>query len=89
MPTVFKSPLCPVCLSVEDSPSHLLFHCSFKENVWQGVIIEVLWPITTIQDLQEALLSQCLVLPSQSNQTVQDPHHCPLSAVVRTYAFHI
>ncbi|OAC98760.1 hypothetical protein MUCCIDRAFT_115001 [Mucor lusitanicus CBS 277.49] len=55
MPTVFESPLCPVCLSVEDSPSHLLFYCPSKERVWQGVIFEFLWPTTTIHDVEEAL----------------------------------
>ncbi|EPB92452.1 hypothetical protein HMPREF1544_00750 [Mucor circinelloides 1006PhL] len=57
LPTVFESPLCPVCLSVEDSPSHLLFNCPSKERIWQGVIFEFLWPTTTIQDIQEALRS--------------------------------
>ena len=57
MPQVFESPLCPVCLSTDDSPSHLLFQCPSKEKVWQGVIFEFLWPTTSIQDIKEALLS--------------------------------
>jgi hypothetical protein len=57
MPQVFESPMCPVCLSTEDSPSHLLFHCPSKEKVWQGVIFEFLWPTTTIHDIKEALRS--------------------------------
>ncbi|EPB92332.1 hypothetical protein HMPREF1544_00901 [Mucor circinelloides 1006PhL] len=57
MSAVFESPLCPVCLSVEDSSNHLLFHCPSKEKVWKGVIFEFLWPTTTILDLTEALLS--------------------------------
>ncbi|KAK4519269.1 uncharacterized protein ATC70_009501 [Mucor velutinosus] len=56
MPKVFVSPLCPVCLSMNDSPSHLLFHCPSKEKVWQGVIFEFLWPTTSILDIKEALL---------------------------------
>ncbi|EPB93089.1 hypothetical protein HMPREF1544_00163, partial [Mucor circinelloides 1006PhL] len=42
MPTVFDSPWCPVCLSVEHFPSHLFFHCPSKEKAWQGVIFEFL-----------------------------------------------
>jgi hypothetical protein len=57
MPAVFESPMCPVCLSVEDSPDHLLFHCPSKEKVWQDVIFEFLWPTTTIQEVKSALLS--------------------------------
>ncbi|CAO3637673.1 unnamed protein product [Mucor fragilis] len=33
MPQVSESPMCPVCLSTEDSPSHLLFHCPSKEKM--------------------------------------------------------
>ncbi|KAL7308610.1 hypothetical protein PS15m_011795 [Mucor circinelloides] len=33
LPLVFESPLRPVCLLVEDSPSHLLFYCPSKEKV--------------------------------------------------------
>ncbi|CAO3627230.1 unnamed protein product [Mucor fragilis] len=57
MPQVFESPMRPVCLSTEDSPSHLLFHCPSKQKVWQRVIFELLWPATTIHDIKEALLS--------------------------------
>ncbi|KAG2200402.1 hypothetical protein INT46_009582 [Mucor plumbeus] len=57
MPTVFDSPLCPVCVLSRDSSSHLLFHCPSKEKVWQGVIFEFLWPTTSIGDIKEAFLS--------------------------------
>ncbi|KAG2208827.1 hypothetical protein INT46_006133 [Mucor plumbeus] len=57
MPTVFDSPLCPVCVVSRDSSSHLLFHCPSKEKVWQGIIFESLWPTTSIGDIKEAFLS--------------------------------
>jgi hypothetical protein len=57
MPHVFESPDCLVCLSSLDSASHLLFDCPTKARIWQDVIFEFLWPTTTIQDIQEALLS--------------------------------
>ncbi|KAK4513850.1 uncharacterized protein ATC70_005856 [Mucor velutinosus] len=57
MPGVFESHNCPVCLSPNETASHLLFDCPPKEKVWQGVIFEFLWPTTSITDIKEALLS--------------------------------
>ncbi|KAK4519545.1 uncharacterized protein ATC70_009781 [Mucor velutinosus] len=57
MPGVFESHNCPVCLSPNETASHLLFDCPSKEKVWQGVIFEFLWPTTSITDIKEALLS--------------------------------
>ncbi|KAK4519303.1 ccr4 associated factor [Mucor velutinosus] len=57
MPAVFESHNCPVCLSPNETASHLLFDCPSKVKVWQGVIFEFLWPTTTITDIKEALLS--------------------------------
>ena len=57
MPTVFDSPLCPVCVTFCDFSSHLLFHYPTKEKVWQRAIFEFLWPTTSIADIKEAFLS--------------------------------
>ncbi|KAK4518737.1 uncharacterized protein ATC70_008959 [Mucor velutinosus] len=57
MPAFFESHNCPVCLSPNETASHLLFDCPSKEKVWQGVIFEFLWPTTSITDIKEALLS--------------------------------
>ncbi|KAK4510370.1 Vacuolar protein sorting-associated protein 70 [Mucor velutinosus] len=57
MPGVFESHNCPVCLSLNETASHLLFDCPSKEKVWLGVIFEFLWPTTSITDIKEALLS--------------------------------
>ncbi|KAK4516947.1 triacylglycerol lipase [Mucor velutinosus] len=57
MPAFFESHNCPICLSPNETASHLLFDCPSKEKVWQGVIFDFLWPTTSITDIKEALLS--------------------------------
>ncbi|CEP09753.1 hypothetical protein [Parasitella parasitica] len=57
MPATYASPLCPVCLVTIDSAHHLLFDCPSKEQVWQGIIFEFLWPTTSLGDIKAALLS--------------------------------
>lgn len=58
MPAVFDYSRCSVCITTDDSTQHLLFHCPTKEKVWQRVIFEFLWWLTTtITNIKEALLS--------------------------------
>jgi hypothetical protein len=56
-PTVFGYHLCPACVTHRGSFFHLLFYCSPKKKVWQGVIFKLLWPTTFIAKIKGAFFS--------------------------------
>ncbi|KAI8636625.1 hypothetical protein BD408DRAFT_355313, partial [Parasitella parasitica] len=56
-PGQHPSPLCAICSLTVDSPSHFLFYCPAKANIWQAVVFEFLWPTVSIHDIIQAIRS--------------------------------
>ncbi|KAK4511136.1 regulator of (H+)-ATPase in vacuolar membrane [Mucor velutinosus] len=87
-PSVYLSPLCFVCSSVEDSTDHFLFECPPKPAVWQGIISEFLWPTVTIDDIRHSLLTLDFYNIRYSQRPRASSHHIVIIAMSNIWKAH-
>ncbi|EPB81367.1 hypothetical protein HMPREF1544_11916 [Mucor circinelloides 1006PhL] len=87
-PAVHVSPLCAVCSTVDDSIDHFLFYCPSKSEVWQGLILEFLWPTVTINDIRHSLLTLDFYNIRYSQRPRASSHHIVIIAMANIWKAH-
>ncbi|KAI8643562.1 hypothetical protein BD408DRAFT_414779 [Parasitella parasitica] len=66
-----NDPHCALCLTTMESTAHFFFYCEEKQNFWERLILEYLWPGCTLRMIMDALYSLNFdlieVLPNKSS----------------------